>query len=103
MSLAHAQGLRDALLKLRDTYSPPTADEVQLFSSTISTNPDEDRQPPKPLHLRADLPVPLPDFKPKPSPLANPAQSTQQLLSKRKLALDKPVLDYPAEPVETRW
>lgn len=98
MSLAHAQGLRDALLKLRDTYSPPTADEVQLFNSTFSTSPDEDRQQPKPLHLWADLPVPLPDFKPKPIPLVNSAVSTQQALNKRKSSLD-----YPAEPVETRW
>lgn len=61
-------------------------------------DPDEDRQQPKPLHLWADLPVPLPDFKPKPIPLVNSAVSTQQALNKRKSSLD-----YPAEPVETRW
>lgn len=98
MSLTHAQGLRDALLKLRDTYTPPTAEEVKLFSASSST--DEALKPePEPVRLRADMPVPMPDFSPPPKPA--PVAATQELVKKRMPA--PPKSKYAAEEVETRW
>lgn len=98
MSLAHGQGLRDALLKLRNTYAPPTAEEVKRFSASSSTDgvlkPESE-----PVRLRADMPVPMPDFShpPKPAPVA----TTQELVKKRMPA--PPKSKYAAEEVETRW
>lgn len=93
MSLAHARGLRDAMHKLRDTYYPPTAEEVQLFTISLTT---EATPEPESIRLRPDMPAPVPDLealvaKPAPAsrPLANkPPQSTQS---------------YVKEEVETRW
>ncbi|MFZ1389658.1 MAG: hypothetical protein WBP46_18050 [Thiolinea sp.] len=95
MSLAHAQGLRDALLKLRDTYAPPTAEEVKLFSASSST--DEALTPePEPVRLKVGMPVPMPDFSPKHKPV--PVAATQELIKQRS-----PPPKYTAEEVETRW
>lgn len=95
MSLAHSQGLRDALHKLRDTYYPPTAEEVQLFTSTLSTDTplatlaDSAR-------LRPEMPIPIPDFKPEPIP--SPRAPRLARIQQPKLANT-----YLAEEVETRW
>lgn len=98
MSLAHGQGLRDALLKLRNTYAPPTAEEVKLFSASSST--DGVLKPePEPVRLRADMPMPMPDFSPPPKPA--PVATTQELVKKRMPA--PPKSKYAAEEVETRW
>ena len=97
MSLAHAQGLRDALLKLRDTYAPPTAEEVKLFSASSSTD-EALKLEPEPVRLRAGMPVPMPDFNPKPKPAPVAAATTQELVKKRM-----PAPKYAAEEVETRW
>lgn len=95
MSLAHAQGLRDALLKLRDTYSPPTAEEAQSFNASLST--DQPIKPePEVVRLRADMPAPLLDFKLKPN--RAPLISTQPAIKKYI-----PPINYPAEEIETRW
>ncbi|MFM2320224.1 MAG: hypothetical protein RLZZ215_2845 [Pseudomonadota bacterium] len=97
MSLAHAQGLRDALLKLRDTYAPPTAEEAKLFSHILTTM-DEAKSRLHDLPVAADLPasLPLPDFSSPPKSV--PLSSIPSTVKK-----PSPAVYYPAEPVETRW
>ncbi len=98
MSLAHAQGLRDALLKLRDIYAPPTAEEVKLFSHTLTTMDEAKQSTLHALPVVANLPasLPLPDFKSPPKSV--PLSSIPSTVKK-----PSPAVYYPAEPVETRW
>lgn len=95
MSLSHARGLRDALHKLRDTYYPPTADDVQLFTIALVT---DEAQPvaPEPVRLRPEMPVPKPEFMPE--PVSKPPTPKTASLEPRKTP--KP---YSVEEVETRW
>lgn len=93
MSLSHSQGLRDALHKLRDTYVPPTAEEVKLFSNSLNTEAQAESES---VRLRAEMPVPMPDFKqqPKPAPTVSPQQAVK---------IHTLPANYPAEEVEPRW
>lgn len=92
MSLAHARGLRDAMHKLRDTYYPPTAEEVQLFSSALTT---EAAPEPEAIRLQPEMPVPMPDFKP----------AARGSVAARTTAHRPPTATqlYTKEEVETRW
>lgn len=95
MSFSHAQGLRDALHRLRDTYLPPTAEEVQLFTQTLTTDEPVGLEP-ELIRLHPQMPVPMPELHPKPKrPQPKPVAPVV-----------KPVLlakYYPPEEVETRW
>lgn len=98
MSLAHAQGLRDALLKLRDTYSPPTAEAVKLFSHSLTATDEPKQSTLHTLPVVANLPaaLPIPDFKSPPKSVS--LTTTQATVKKPSLAVY-----YPEEYVETRW
>lgn len=98
MSLAHAQGLRDALLKLRDIYAPPTAEEVKLFSHTLTTTDEAKQSTLHVLPVVANLPASLLITEVKSPPKSAPLTATQPAIKK-----PSPVVYYPAEQVETRW
>ena len=95
MSFSHAQGLRDTLHRLRDTYAPPTAEEIQLFTQAL-TEVQSTQAEPKPLWLDLQRLIPSPELVPKPRqiPVNIAPPKAQELPS---------VYYYPPEPVETRW
>lgn len=98
MSFSHAQGLRDAMHQLRDRYTPPTAEEAQLFTQALTT--DEPLQAkPEPVRLPPELPIPSPEAPPQPKQaLPPPTRRTQPEVKAPRLS---PY--YPPEEVETRW
>ncbi len=95
MSFSHAQGLRDALHRLRDIYAPPTAEEVQLFTQALTTDEPPHAEP-EPARLPPELPIP--SFEPPPKPKQALTRRAQTEVKEQQLT---PY--YPPEEVETRW
>ncbi len=95
MSFSHTQGLRDALYRLRDTYLPPTAEEVQLFTQALKTDEPIQAEP-EPIRLDLEMPIPIPELAPKP-------QRTPIKTMRPQVQEEPPFHYYPPEEVETRW
>lgn len=99
MSLAHSQGLRDALHKLRDTYYPPTAEEVRLFTAVLTSDELQPASTTEVVCLRPEMPVPVPTYHQ--SEFANNVSAPRPSTSHTRLR--KSPKFYSAEEVETRW
>lgn len=96
MSFSHAQGLRDALYRLRDTYLPPTAEEVRLFTQALTTD-EPNRAEPEAMRLDPEMPVPTPELA-APKPRRTPIKIVRPAVHE-----PSPFHYYPPEEVETRW
>lgn len=95
MSFSHAQGLRDALHRLRDRYAPPTAEDVQLFTQALTTHQPLQADP-EPIRLQPEMPIPSPELPSKPKQ-APPSRAQPEVKERRF----RPYC--PPEEVETRW
>lgn len=96
MSFSHAQGLRDTLHRLRDTYAPPTAEEARLFTYALTTEEPVQTEP-ELVCLQPEMPVPIPVMRPE------KPKSIQTKWVAPKRPEKPPSYYYPPEEVETRW